>query len=82
MNAIELKAQEYGMKVHEVVEYNTPKYCASHDVEVKRRLRGVVSCPKGHKLHSDLNGALDILKKAIGYHNFNSEKTVIFPSAS
>jgi len=25
----------------------------------------VVSCPLGHKLHSDLNGALNILKKAI-----------------
>jgi len=66
MNIIELKAQEYGMKVYEVVEYNTSKYCAHHDVEVSRNPRGVVSCPKGHKLHSDLNGALNILKKAIG----------------
>ena len=66
MNIIELKAQEYGMKVYEVVEYNTSRYCAYHDVEVNRKPRGVVSCPKGHKLHSDLNGALNILKKAIG----------------
>jgi len=65
-NAIELEAQEYGMKVYEVVEYNTSKYCAYHDVEVKRRPRGVVICPKGHKLHSDLNGALNILKKDAG----------------
>ena len=65
MNIIELKAQEYGMKVYEVVEYNTSKYCAHHDVEVSRNPRGVVSCPKGHKLHSDLNGALNILKKAV-----------------
>ena len=65
-NAIELEAQEYGMKVYEVVEYNTSRYCAYHDVEVKRRPRGVVICPKGHKLHSDLNGALNILKKAVG----------------
>jgi len=65
-NAIELKAQEYGMKVYEVVEYNTSKYCAYHNVEVKRRPRGVDICPKGHKLHSDLNGALNILKKAAG----------------
>jgi len=64
MGIIELKAQEYGMKVFEVVEYNTSKYCAYHDVEVERRLRGVVSCPTGHRLHSDLNGALNILKKA------------------
>jgi putative transposase len=66
MNIIELKAQEYGMKVYEVVEYNTSKYCAYHNVEVRRKPRGVVSCPKGHKLHSDLNGALNTLKKAIG----------------
>jgi len=66
MNIIELKAQEYGMKVYEVVEYNTSRYCAYHDVKVSRRPRGVVSCPKGHKLHSDLNGALNILKKGLG----------------
>ncbi|SAI84390.1 RNA-guided endonuclease InsQ/TnpB family protein [Saccharolobus solfataricus] len=66
MESIELKAQEYGMKVFEVVEYNTSKYCAYHDVEVKRNPRGVVNRPLGHKLHSDLNGALNILKKALG----------------
>ena len=66
INAIELKAQEYGMKVYEVVEYNTSRYCTYHDVEVKRYPRGVVSRPKGHKLHSDLNGALNILKRATG----------------
>ena len=66
MSLIESKAQEYGMKVYEVVEYNTSKYCAYHEVEVKRGPRGVISCPKGHKLHSDLNGASNILKKATG----------------
>ena len=65
MEAIELKAQEYGMRVFIVIEYNTSRYCAYHNVEVKRQPRGVVSCPKGHKLHSDLNGALNIMKKAI-----------------
>jgi len=66
MEVIELKAQEYGMRVFEVIEYNTSKYCAYHGVEVTRDPRGVVNCPKGHKLHSDLNGALNILKKATG----------------
>jgi transposase len=66
MEAIELKAQEYGIKVYEVVEYNTSKYCAYHNVEVKRKPRGVAHCPMGHKLHSDLNGALNIMKRAIG----------------
>ncbi len=66
MEAIELKAQEYGIRVFEVVEYNTSRYCAYHNVEVKRHPRGVVSCPFGHKLHSDLNGALNIMRRAIG----------------
>jgi len=66
MEVIELKAQEYGIRVFEVIEYNTSKYCAYHGVQVERGPRGVVSCPKGHKLHSDLNGALNILKKATG----------------
>jgi len=66
MNIIELKAQEYGMRVFEVIEYNTSRICAYHGVEVERGPRGVVNCPKGHKLHSDLNGALNILKKATG----------------
>ncbi|WP_084761144.1 RNA-guided endonuclease TnpB family protein, partial [Caldivirga sp. MU80] len=66
MEAIELKAQEYGIKVYEVVEYNTSKYCAYHNVEVKRKPRGVAHCPMGHKLHSDLNGALNIMRRAIG----------------
>ncbi|MFP3211557.1 MAG: transposase [Thermocladium sp.] len=66
MEVIELKAQEYGMKVFEVIEYNTSRICAYHGVEVERGPRGVINCPKGHKLHSDLNGALNILKKATG----------------
>jgi len=65
MDAIELKAQEYGMKVFEVVEYNAPKYCVYHNVEVERKPRGVINCPLGHRLHSDLNGGLNILKKAV-----------------
>jgi len=66
MNIIELKAQEYGIRVFEVIEYNTSRICAYHGVEVVRGPRGVVNCPKGHRLHSDLNGALNILKKATG----------------
>ena len=66
MNIIELKAQEYGMRVFEVIEYNTSRICAYHGVRVERGPRGIVNCPKGHKLHSDLNGALNILKKATG----------------
>ncbi|MGC9069466.1 MAG: zinc ribbon domain-containing protein, partial [Thermoprotei archaeon] len=55
-----------GMKVYEVVEYNTSGVCAYHGVEVKRYPRGVISCPFNHKLHSDLNGALNILRRGAG----------------
>ncbi|MGC9077108.1 MAG: hypothetical protein ACP5HT_07745 [Conexivisphaera sp.] len=27
---------------------------------------GIVACPMGHKLHSDLNGALNILRRGSG----------------
>ena len=40
MEVIELKAQEYGMRVFEVIEYNTSKYCAYHGVEVERGAEG------------------------------------------
>jgi len=64
MDSIENEAQEYGIRVYEVIEYNASRLCAYHDVEVTRSPRGVVKCPLGHRFHSDLNGALNILKKA------------------
>ena len=66
VDAIELKAQEFGMKVYEVVEYDTSKYCAFHGTELFRKPRGVATCPMGHRIHADLNGALNITKKAVG----------------
>ena len=66
MDAIELKAQEYGIRVYEVVEYSTSNHCAIHGVKVARGPRGVVTCPLGHRLHSDLNGALNILRRGAG----------------
>ncbi|MFP3293134.1 MAG: transposase [Nitrososphaeria archaeon] len=65
MDAIELKAQEYGIRVYEVLEYNTSNHCAIHGTKVVRGPRGVVRCPLGHRLHSDLNGALNILKRGV-----------------
>ncbi|MFP3137073.1 MAG: transposase [Nitrososphaeria archaeon] len=66
MDAIELKAQEYGIRVYEVLEYNTSNHCAVHGTKVARGPRGVVTCPLGHRLHSDLNGALNILRRGVG----------------
>jgi putative transposase len=66
MDVIELEAQEYGIKVYEVIEYNTSRICAYHNVKTIRSQRGVIKCSLGHRLHSDLNGALNILRKATG----------------
>ncbi|WP_232085434.1 RNA-guided endonuclease InsQ/TnpB family protein [Conexivisphaera calida] len=67
VGAIEAKAGEYGISVYEVFERGTSSHCAYHEVEVKRGPRGVVTCPVGnHKLHSDLNGALNILRRGSG----------------
>jgi putative transposase len=78
MDTIELKAQEYGIKVYEVVEYDTSKYCAYHDVEVERKPRGIVNSPREHRLHSDLNGALNILKKAVNVIVSKIKKPISF----
>jgi putative transposase len=63
VSTIEAKAREYGITVHEVFERGTSSHCAYHGAEVRRYQRGVVACPIEHRLHSDLNGALDILKR-------------------
>jgi transposase len=56
MNAIELEAQEYGMKAYEAIEYNTSMICAYHNNEAARSPGSVIKCSLEHKLHSDLNG--------------------------
>jgi len=65
-------------RVFEVIEYNTSRFCAYHDVEVVREERGVVVCPFNHKLHADLNGALNILKIATGVVLSNVSKPLSF----
>jgi putative transposase len=65
VDAIVNKLHEYGIKTYLVVEYNTSRLCAFHGVEVDRNPRGVVNCPFGHKLHSDVNGALNIMKLGV-----------------
>ncbi|MFP3262661.1 MAG: zinc ribbon domain-containing protein [Nitrososphaeria archaeon] len=55
MNAIELEAQEYGMKAYETIEYNTSIICAYHNNEAARSPGSVIKCSLEHELHSDLN---------------------------
>ena len=47
-------------------EENTSRICARHGCEVVREPRGLVRCPYGHVMHSDLNAAMNILKRGGG----------------
>ncbi|MFP3285600.1 MAG: zinc ribbon domain-containing protein [Nitrososphaeria archaeon] len=66
------------MHVYEVLEYSTSNHCAIHGTEVARGPRGVVTCPLGHKLHSDLNGALNILRRGAGSMPATLERLLSF----
>jgi len=45
MDAIELKAQEYGIRVYEVLEYSTSNHCAVHGTKVAGCLRSIWAIP-------------------------------------
>jgi putative transposase len=49
-----------GIAVFAVSEDGTSKECAYHSVKVQRGPRGLVHCPHGHTMHSDVNGGLGI----------------------
>ncbi|WP_217451751.1 transposase [Metallosphaera tengchongensis] len=54
---------EYGIKVFLVVEYML-QGSAPYNV-VERGPMGVINSPIGHRLHSDVNGALNIMKLGV-----------------
>jgi putative transposase len=54
-----------GIPVFAVSEDGTSRKCAYHKVEVQRKPRGLVTCPHGHTLHSDINGALNIMLRGL-----------------
>jgi putative transposase len=57
--------ENHGIAVFLINEDNTSKKCAWHRVEVERKPRGLVHCSLGHTVHSDVNGALNILKRGL-----------------
>ena len=54
-----------GIPMFAVSEDNTSRECAYHSVEVKRSPRGLITCPHGHTLHSDVNAALNIMARGL-----------------
>ncbi|MCI2414102.1 MAG: transposase [Candidatus Aramenus sp.] len=71
VGALANKFYEHGVKTYLVVEYNTSRFCAYHNVKVGRNPRSVVNChfgrncPFGRKLHSDVNSAVNIVKLGV-----------------
>ncbi|AOL16096.1 hypothetical protein BFU36_04450 [Sulfolobus sp. A20] len=59
------EVDEERQKVFLVMEYNMSKLWAFPNVEVSRKLRGAINCPLGRRLHSHVNGALNIMKRTI-----------------
>ena len=53
--------ENYGIAAFEVPEEGTSKLCARHGCRVERMPRGLVKCPRGHVMHSDVNAAMNIL---------------------
>jgi len=58
--------ENHGIAAFEIPEDNTSKVCARHGCEVVRKPRGLVWCPYGHTMHSDVNAAMNILARGGG----------------
>jgi putative transposase len=54
-----------GIPAFAVSEDGTSRECAYHKVEVQRGPRGLVHCPHGHTMHSDVNGGLGIMARGL-----------------
>jgi putative transposase len=62
-----------GIPAFAVSEDNTSRKCAYHGCEVKRSPRGLVTCPHGHTMHSDVNGALNIALRGLAVLGIKAE---------
>ena len=54
-----------GIPAFAVSEDGTSRECALHNVEVLRKPRGLIHCPHGHVMHSDVNAALNIMLRGL-----------------
>ena len=66
---IKYKALERGIVVVEVPEYNTSKQCSRcGSMNTERPSQGIFTCKEcGYQINADVNGAKNILKRAMGY---------------
>jgi putative transposase len=79
---IAVAAENRGIPAFEIPEDNTSKKCARHGCEVERGPRGLVRCPRGHAMHSDVNAAMNILKRGGGRVPVRVKVLSFVPTAS
>ncbi len=79
---IAVTAENRGIPVFKVPEDGTSKVCARHGCEVQRGPRGLVRCPHGHTMHSDVNAAMNILKRGGGKVPMRVKVLSFVPTAS
>jgi putative transposase len=58
--------ENHGIALFELPEDGTSRACARHGCEAVRKPRGLVWCPFGHTIHSDINAAINILARGGG----------------
>jgi putative transposase len=79
---IAVAAENRGIPAFEVPEDGTSKVCARHGCEVVRKPRGLVRCPFGHAMHSDVNAAMNILARGGGKVPMRVKVLSFVPTAS
>jgi putative transposase len=79
---IAVAAENRGTPAFEVPEDGTSKKCARHWCEVVRKPRGLVWCPFGHVMHSDVNAAMNILARGGGRVPTRVKVLSFIPTAS
>jgi putative transposase len=79
---IAVAAENRGIPAFEIPEDGTSKVCARHGCEVVRKPRGLARCPFGHAMHSDINAAMNILKRGGGKVPMRVKVLSFIPTAS
>jgi len=79
---IAVTAENRGIPVFKIPEDGTSKVCARHGCEVVRKPRGLVRCPYGHTMHSDVNAAMNILARGGGKVPARVKVLSFIPTAS
>jgi len=74
LNILKYKLEEVGIGLTPIPEVYTSKTCFNCSLEVKRPKQHFVICSNCGKLHSDTNGAINILKRGLKLKNLEWKK--------